>query len=56
MDEARTRLAALAPLGIQVDAVTEQLEVEGVKKFADSFDSLLKTVESKRERLVAGRA
>ncbi len=56
LDEARAHLAALAELGIGLDEVTDLLEVEGVKKFADSFDSLLKAVESKKARLVAGHA
>jgi transaldolase len=55
VDGARRNLAALESLGIRLDDVTDLLEVEGVKKFADSFDGLLAAVESKRGKLVAAR-
>ncbi len=41
-------LTALAYLGVDLDAVTERLQVEGVAAFAHSFDSLLATLESRR--------
>lgn len=47
MDGARKELASLETLGIDLDAVTEQLQVEGVDKFARSFRELLQTVEEK---------
>lgn len=48
VEGARRALAALAAAGIDLRAVTEHLEVDGVRKFADSFASLLAAVESKR--------
>jgi transaldolase len=45
---ARGRLAALAALGISLDAVTDHLAVDGVAKFAKSFTSLLAAIEAKR--------
>jgi transaldolase len=56
VDEARANLAAIEALGISLTEVTDQLEVEGVKKFADSFRALLGAVETKRGRLAAARA
>lgn len=43
----------LAELGIDLDAVTEQLQVDGVAAFAKSFTSLMETIAAKRERLTA---
>ena len=40
-------LEQLADLGIDLDATTEQLQVDGVAAFAQSFDSLLKTLTAK---------
>jgi len=44
----------LAEVGVDVDDVTETLEVEGVQKFADSFAELLDGVRAKRGELIAG--
>ena len=41
----------LAELRIDVDAITEQLQTDGVAAFAKSFDSLLATIAAKREAL-----
>lgn len=54
MAAAPARLAALARAGIDLAAVTDELEAEGVKKFAASYDSLLKGIEAKAGEL-AGR-
>jgi len=40
-------LAALRPLGIDLDAVTARLEAEGVAAFADSWQKLLEGVRAK---------
>jgi transaldolase len=52
--EAHALIAELAEVGVDVDDVTETLEVEGVQKFADSFAELLDGVRAKRGELVAG--
>ncbi|MCC6795698.1 MAG: transaldolase [Candidatus Hydrogenedentes bacterium] len=49
--EARDILNELAEIGIDMDAVSEQLEKEGVKKFNEPFDKLLKSLESKRAKI-----
>ena len=43
-EQAAQDLAALADAGIDIDEVTEQLEVEGVDKFIASWGDLLTTV------------
>lgn len=48
---AREAFAALEGAGIDFAALTAQLEDEGVKKFADAFDGLLKTIEQKRVQI-----
>ena len=48
---ARAQLDTLAELGISMEAVTRGLEQEGVRKFADSFDSLLKAVTDRAIRM-----
>lgn len=45
--EAKQHLAALDLLQIDSEQVTDQLEKDGVKLFADSFNDLLNTIESK---------
>jgi transaldolase len=44
VDEAHVAIDALAGAGISLDEVTRKLEVDGVKAFSDSFDSLLETI------------
>lgn len=51
VDGARADLAALAALGIDLDDVTERLQVEGVDKFAKSFRGMMKVVEEKLTRV-----
>ena len=53
VDDAKAALAALAALGIDMNAVTAQLEVEGVDAFAKSFDALIDAVAAKMA--VAGK-
>ncbi|MDX6592437.1 MAG: transaldolase [Gaiellales bacterium] len=56
LDEARDVLARLADAGIVLDDVTRQLEIEGVKSFSDSFDSLLETIAGKLRQMDRGAA
>jgi transaldolase len=53
LDEAETVLASLRQVGIDLREVTEELQREGVKAFADSFDHLLSTIDEKRKALAA---
>jgi transaldolase/glucose-6-phosphate isomerase len=53
IEEARQAFADVEALGISVDAVTTELETEGVKAFVDAFDALLQTVDDRRKSAVA---
>ena len=53
VDEAWAQLDQLAELGINLDAVTEQLQAEGVEKFIKPFSSLLDSIEGKVAQLQA---
>jgi len=48
IEKAPEVFTALAQAGIDFKAVTDKLTADGVKSFADSFDALLKVVESRR--------
>jgi transaldolase len=48
VDAAHKLLKKLAKVGVDYDDVTETLELEGVQKFADSFEELLDGVRAKR--------
>jgi transaldolase/glucose-6-phosphate isomerase len=50
--EAHEQLAQLAELGIDLSAITQRLQAEGVTSFADAFESLLASIAEKRERLL----
>jgi transaldolase len=54
VDAARAALGALARHGIDLEAVTQQLQEEGVQAFAASFDKLLESIDDKREEALAG--
>ena len=45
LESASTTLAALSALGISLDAITDALEADGVKKFEDAWISLLADVK-----------
>ena len=47
--QAKNALDRLAELGIDLKAVTRQLEDEGVEKFSAPFDSLMGSIEGKRQ-------
>jgi len=53
---ARNQITGLADAGIDLKAVTDQLEEEGIAAFIKSFESLLAGVESKRAALAGSRA
>jgi transaldolase len=52
LDRAHALWSDLAALGIDEATVGRELEEEGVKKFADSYQAALDTVEAKRARVV----
>ena len=54
LDRARSELATLQELGIDLDRVTHQLQVEGVAKFARSFNQMIDAVGEKLTRVAQG--
>jgi transaldolase/glucose-6-phosphate isomerase len=53
LEEARQVIAQLEALGISMEAVSQELEDEGVKAFADAFTQLLATIDERRKTAAA---
>ena len=53
IEQARLQIAQLGNLGIDLNAVTEQLQNDGVDAFSASYDKLLATLKTKREDILA---
>jgi len=53
LEEAERIFRELHAAGVDIHQVTEQLEKEGVKLFADSFSLLLKEIAAKRDSLLS---
>ncbi len=51
-EEAQAVLAAAATLGLDLHAMTEQLQADGIKAFASSFDQLITTLGKKRSQIL----
>jgi len=51
LEECRRLIDELAAAGIDLKAVTEKLQEDGLKAFVNSFDTLAQSIESKREAL-----
>ena len=49
VEEAEVHLTALKGLGVDLDALTEKLQVDGVASFAKSFEYLLFSLDKKRQ-------
>ncbi|MFQ5975238.1 MAG: bifunctional transaldolase/phosoglucose isomerase [Candidatus Hydrothermarchaeales archaeon] len=47
-------LEKLKGLGIDLNALTEKLQIDGLKSFSDSFDALLSSLEEKRTVILHG--
>ena len=56
VDQARAAIVKLGKLGIDLNAITEKLQQDGVKAFSESMDALLKSLEQKRCMLLARQA
>ncbi|MBO0797747.1 MAG: transaldolase, partial [Blastocatellia bacterium] len=52
--EAKSVLAELEKAGIDIRQVWQQLQDDGVKAFADSYESLLASIKSKQAALKSG--
>jgi transaldolase/glucose-6-phosphate isomerase len=51
-DAADAQLACLSALGIDLDRITEKLQVDGVAAFAASFDQLMAALDKKRNAMI----
>ena len=56
LKKAESDLCRLKELGIDLDAIAEKLQADGISAFASSLDQLLAAVEEKRRRFVADKA
>lgn len=53
VDQAMSHLSELNKLGIDLSAVTTKLQDDGVVAFAKSFETLMASIEEKKDRLIA---
>jgi len=56
VEEARQNLLDLGKVGVDVDLITRQLSNEGVQKFIEPYDQLMKALAAKREQFLAEKA
>jgi transaldolase len=54
LDDAVATMAALAKADISLSGVTQQLQVDGLKGFEDSYAAMLAAIEDKSKRLASG--
>jgi transaldolase/glucose-6-phosphate isomerase len=54
LDESRSVITQLNDLGIDLTAVTDKLQQDGLKAFVGSFDTLVESIEAKRDALISG--
>ncbi len=52
LEHAKNLMDQLAELGLNLDAITKKLEEDGVRSFASSFESLLKSIDTKRKEVL----
>jgi transaldolase/glucose-6-phosphate isomerase len=55
LDLAKRQLKQLAEIGVDLDQVTRELEVEGVESFTKSFESLLATIKKESQNIKSGK-
>ena len=53
VEDAAGQLDALAQAGVDLDQVTDQLQIDGVNAFAKSFESLMESIADKRAAILA---
>ena len=49
LEAARSVLTGLIDIGIDIDEITRQVEIEGIRKFVEPFDKLLSAIEKRRK-------
>jgi transaldolase len=52
VDDARRHIARLAELGIELHAITQQLQDDGVVAFAKPFDALMQKIAAKKKACI----
>ena len=55
MDEAHAQLARLSALGIDLGAITQKLQDDGVVAFANAFEKLMASISQRREALLVAQ-
>lgn len=55
IDEAKQVLENLKKVGVDLNFVTDQLVNEGIQKFIDPFNNLMKTLSQKRNEILKGK-
>ncbi|MGI9667781.1 MAG: transaldolase [Acidimicrobiia bacterium] len=53
IQQAITTIESLPSIGVDFDQITSQLQIDGVKSFADSYESLLQSIESKQAAIAS---
>jgi transaldolase len=53
--DAEQELRKLASFGIELDAIAEQLQVDGVELFAEAYNKVMAALERKRESMAPAR-
>ena len=56
LKKAADMFSRLRELGIDIDEQTRKLEVEGIRKFIEPYDSLMTTLEAKRRKIAGMRS
>jgi transaldolase/glucose-6-phosphate isomerase len=54
LDEASSTIEKLAEIGIDLGEVTAKLQKDGLASFVGSFDTLIESIEAKRDALISG--
>lgn len=54
LDDAHKTLERLTQIGIDIEAITQKLQDDGVEAFAESFKRILMSLSNKQEQLLAG--
>jgi transaldolase / glucose-6-phosphate isomerase len=55
VEPAKRQLKQLADIGVDLDQVTRELEVEGVESFTKSFESLVATIKKESQNIKTGK-
>lgn len=54
LDDAHKTLERLTQLGVDIEAITQKLQDDGVEAFAESFKRILRSLSNKQEQLLGG--